>query len=341
MRSFHLMVNFRWTTIIALAFVFLNTTKVRAQDDTEDDTITFPYLINNENTSGPMPNGYHYEMWKQDPGTVKMTVPNDEAKFDVEWSDIQNFVARVGLKFDETQTHEEIGTFTAEVEFQKGQIQNGLAYFGIYGWTVDPLVEFYVMEDWKDWKPSAGDGMHTSKGTLNVDGSDYEVLTRQMQGQPSIKGDAEDFPQVFSIRKNTRSSGSISISEHFKKWETMGIELGKMYEVKIKVESYSSNSNGSGSCKVTKGKIMVDGLIPTSIKPFVSDFSGGRRNFTGLTSTNGIYTLISLTGQKISSISSDLSQPPVFPMNNVAPGIYLLQSKVNGVTMQTRPWVVK
>ena len=45
-------------------------------------------------------------------------------------------------KFDETQTHDEIGTFTADVAFQKGQISGGLAYFGIYGWTVDPLVEF-------------------------------------------------------------------------------------------------------------------------------------------------------------------------------------------------------
>lgn len=338
MRSFHLMVYFRWTTFAMLAFVFFNTMNVNAQDD----SITFPYVINSENTSGPMPNGYHYEMWKQNPGTVKMTVPNDEAKFEVEWRNIQNFVARVGLKFDETQTHDEIGTFTADVAFQKGQISGGLAYFGIYGWTVDPLVEFYVMEDWQEWRPRAGDQSgHQGKGTINVDGANYDVVTRQMRGQPSIKGDATDFPQVFSIRQNTRSSGSISISEHFKKWESLGIKLGNLYEVKIKVESYSGSDGGSGSCKVTQGKILVNGMIPTLTKPFSVDFSGGRRNLTGLTSTNGTYTLISLTGQKISSISSDLSQPPVFPMNNIAPGIYLLQSKVNGVTVQTRQWVVK
>lgn len=337
MRPLNHVVQFRCTTIAALAFVFLNTAKISAQDD----SITFPHVIQNENSSGPMPNGYHFEMWKQDPGTVKMTVPNDEAKFDVEWSNIQNFVARVGLKFDETKTHQEIGTFTADVQFQKGQIRNGLAYFGIYGWTVDPLVEFYVMEDWQDWRPRAGDGSgHQGKGTITVDGAVYDVVTRQMQNQPSIKGQAS-FPQVFSIRQNTRSGGSISISEHFKKWESLGIKLGNLYEVKIKVESYSSNNNGTGSCKVTKGKVMVDGLIPTALSPFFGDFSGEQRNFTGLTSTKGTYTLISLTGQKISSISSDISQPPVFSKNNVAPGIYLLQSKVNGVPLQTRQWVVK
>ncbi len=333
MRSFYHLVHLRCTTIAALAFVFLNTMQVGAQDD-------FPLVINNKNTSGPMPNGYHYEMWKQDPGTVKMTIPNDEAKFDVEWSGIQNFVARVGLKYDETQTHDEIGEFSADVAFQKGQISGGLAYFGIYGWTVDPLVEYYVMEDWHEWNPSKDKNMHKLIGTINVDGSDYEVLTRQMKGQPSIKGNSTDFPQVFSIRKNTRSSGSISISEHFRKWESMGIELGKLYEVKIKVESYSGSSSGSGSCRVTTARLKVDGQIPTSIKPIFSNFPGEQRNFIGFTSANGTYTLISLTGQKISSVASDLSQPPVFK-NNIAPGTYLLQSKVNGVTLQTRQWVVK
>ena len=165
MRSFNHVVHFRCTAIAALAFVFLNTMKVGAQND-----ITFPHVINSENSTGPMPNGYDFEMWKQNPGTVKMTIPNDEAKFDVEWNGIQNFVARVGLKYDETKTHQEIGTFSAEVEFQKGQISGGLAYFGIYGWTVDPLVEYYVMEDWQDWNPSMDKNMHKLIGTINVDG---------------------------------------------------------------------------------------------------------------------------------------------------------------------------
>ncbi len=334
MRSFNHAVHLRCTTIAVLALVFLSTMKVWAQND-----ITFPLVIDNEVKSGPIPNGYHYEMWKQDPGTVKMTVYNQDATFDVEWSNIQNFVARVGLKYDETKTHKEIGVFTAEVEFQKGQIRNGLAYFGIYGWTVEPLVEYYVMEDWQDWRPRAGDGMHTLVGTINVDGSDYEVITRQMKQQPSVKG-TQDFPQVFSIRKNTRASGTISISEHFNQWESKGINLGKLYEVKIKVESYSGSNNGSGSCKVTKGKILVDG-IPTSVKPICDGFSVNRQNLSGLNSANGTYTLISLSGQKICSIASDLSKPPVFSKNIVTPGIYLLQSNLNGVTLQTRPWVVK
>ncbi|HEX3020198.1 MAG TPA: glycoside hydrolase family 11 protein [Chitinispirillaceae bacterium] len=338
MSILHHVLHFRCITIAALTLTFLNVMNAGAQDTTE--VITFPYVINNENSRGPMPNGYHYEMWKQDPGTVKMTVPNDEAKFDVEWRNIQNFVARVGLVYDETKTHEQIGTFTADLEFQKSSIQNGLAYFGIYGWTVEPLVEYYIMEDWVSWRPRGGDGSgHQSKGTITVDGAQYDVVTRQMNNQPSIKGTAS-FPQVFSIRQNTRSSGSISISEHFKQWEKLGIKFGNLYEVKIKVESYNGQSQSTGSCKVTKGVIKVDGLIPTAIMPFRGQIADKRPNLTDFT-THGAYTLISLNGQKIRSIACDPSQPLVFSKNNFAPGIYLMQSKVNGATLNTRPLLVK
>lgn len=335
MRFLNHVLHFRCTILAALAFVFMNTMNISAQDN-----ITFPHVIDNKSSRGPMPNGYHFEMWKQDPGNVKMTVFNDDAKFDVEWRNIQNFVARVGLVYDETKTHQEIGTFTADLEFQKSSIQNGLAYFGIYGWTVDPLVEYYVMEDWVSWRPRGGDGSHQSKGTITVDGAQYDVVTRQMNNQPSIKGTVS-FPQVFSIRQQTRSSGSVSISEHFKQWEKLGVKLGKMYEVKIKVESYSGQNQSTGSCKVTKGVIKVDGEIPTAIIPFHGEIAHERRTFADFNIANGSYTLISLTGQEISSIASDLSQPPVFSKSDVAPGIYLLQSKVNGVTLETRPWHIK
>jgi hypothetical protein len=330
----------RCITIIVMTFVVINTISASEQDDGKE--ITFPHVIDT-NELGSMPNGYHYEMWKQPPGTVKMTVPNDEAKFDVEWRNIQNFVARVGLFFDETQTHQQIGTITAELEFQKSTIQNGLAYFGIYGWTVDPLVEFYVMEDWVTWRPRGGDGMHQSKGAITVDGAQYDVVTRQMSNQPSIKGTAS-FPQVFSIRQQTRQSGSISISEHFKQWEQLGISLGKMYEVKIKVESYNDQSLSIGSCRVTRGVIKVNGKIPdprTAIIPFRGDIAGERPVFADFTTTHGAYTLFSLTGQKIRSIAADPSQPAVFLKDNVAPGVYFLQFKGNTATTETRPLVVK
>ncbi|MBN1757934.1 MAG: glycoside hydrolase family 11 protein [Chitinispirillaceae bacterium] len=340
MKSRHPAIHFRSISTLAMAFFFMNTINVYAQEEEEEEEITFPHVINNENEIGPMPNGYDYELWKQSPGTVKMTVYNDEAKFKVEWSNINNFVARVGLKFDETQTHQEIGTFTSDLAFQKSGVQgDGLAYYGIYGWTVDPLVEFYVMEDWDNWHPTAGQGDHVGKGTNNVDGAQYDVVTRQMVNQPSIK-DIQSFPQVFSIRQQKRSSGHISISEHFKQWESKGIKLGKLYEVKIKVESYSGSNGSSGNCNVTKAAVLLNGEIPTRVSaPRL--VSRDEYTLTRNSSTRGVYTLISLTGKQIGSMTFDPLKPAVFPTDNVAPGLYYLHFQRNGIAPVTRPLVVK
>jgi hypothetical protein len=324
----------RCMAALAMAFIVIN--PINAGSQGEQQAITFPHVINNANERGLMPNGYHYEMWKQNPGTVKMTVYNEEARFDVEWSGIQNFVARVGLIYDETKTHQQIGTITADLSFQKSSIQNGLAYFGIYGWTVDPLVEYYVMEDWVSWRPRGGDGNHQSKGTITVDGAQYDVVTRQMNNQPSIKGTAS-FPQVFSIRQQTRTSGSISVSEHFKQWEKLGITLGKMYEIKIKVESYDGQNRSTGSSKVTKGIIRVNGQIPTATVPFRGVIARERPVPADFTITRDAYTLFSLTGQKIRSSTTGPLNPAVFSKNNVASGRYYLHFQENGIVPVTKP----
>lgn len=304
-----------------------------------NDEITFPYVIDNENEIGPLPNGYHYEMWKHSAGKVKMTVYNDEAKFDAEWTNVINFLARVGLKYDETQTHDQIGTITADFEFKETKTpEKAMVYYGIYGWTVDPMVEYYIMENWTNWRPRGGDGKHFLKDVITVDGSEYDVITRQMENCPSIKGDGADFPQIMSIRKDKRSSGNISISEHFKHWEKLGIKLGNFYEIKLKVETYKSDSTSCGACKLTKGVIMVNGEIPASTMPMRDMLMRGCKPMAN--SKSGAYTIFSLNGQRVKSVPFDLSRNKIVPINNIAPGLYI-QSKGNNHTLSTTPMLVK
>ena len=359
MKLRHNGIHLKSLATIAMTILFMNTMNVSAQGEGEgeEDTvevITYPYTVNNENKMARMPNGYHFELWKQSPGTVKMTIPNDEAKFSVEWSNINNFVARVGLKYDETQKHNEIGTFTADLAFEGTGVQgDGLAYYGIYGWTVDTvrvkadstveysLVEFYVMENWDNWRPQAGQGDHVLLGNINVDGREYEVIKRQMQGQPSIKGTA-NFPQVFSIRKQPSSKSSVSISEHFKKWEQLGIKLGYMYEVKIKVESYSQSNGSNGSCRVTTGVIKVNGQIPVGTVQERNVIPHERYSIaTDNNNTQGIYSLISLTGEKVKSMTLNPSKPAVFSTDGVAPGMYYLHFQGKGSAPTIKPVLVK
>lgn len=311
---------------IAITLFFLGTIQAAAA----------PFQICDSSGRDSLPNGYHWELWtNKGSGNVCMTVLGEDATFKVKWNNVGNFVARVGLKFDESQKHAALGTVTADYAFTKSDLKN-MSYYGIYGWTVEPLVEFYVLEDWYGWNPSKDPKNHTNKGTVTVDGAQYDVWTRVQKDQPSIVGKAT-FPQIFSIRKQTSQSGHISVSEHFKKWEQMGFKLGNMYEIKIKVEGYSS----SGNCDVTKAIIKVNGKIPTEVLSAPGQQVHHQFSFTNNGTSNGVYTLISLTGETVRSMTLNPENPSVFPTDKVPPGMYYLQFKGEGIAPVTRPLFVR
>lgn len=185
-----------------------------------------------------------------------MTVFGAGAAFKANWDGVEDFLARVGLDFDETRTHQQIGTIVADfVETQTGS-EEGLTYIGMYGWTVDPLREFYILDDWGATKPAglASDGSPRDEvGTLIIDGETYDVWKKTRENKPSIKGNAT-FDQYFSIRRTARSCGRISVSEHFKGWEELGLPFGKLYEVKLLVESQFN----SGSVEFTSASVAIE-----------------------------------------------------------------------------------
>lgn len=189
--------------------------------------------------------GYDYELWK-DSGNTSMTL-NDGGTFSCEWNNINNALFRKGKKYNETQTHQQIGDIS--VKFGCDYQPNGNSYLCIYGWTVDPLVEYYIVESWGSWRPPGA----TSKGTITVDDGTYDVYETTRTNQPSIKGTAT-FQQYWSVRTSKRTSGTISVSDHFNAWESRGMKMGKMYEVAFTVEGYQS----SGSANVHTMSIEIN-----------------------------------------------------------------------------------
>jgi endo-1,4-beta-xylanase len=188
--------------------------------------------------------GYDYELWK-DNGTTSMTL-NEGGAFSCSWSNINNALFRKGKKYNETQTHQQLGNIT--MNYACNYQPNGNSYLSVYGWTVDPLVEYYIIESWGTWRPPGA----SPKGSIVVDGATYEIYETTRTNQPSIKGTAT-FQQYWSVRTSKRTSGKISISEHFKEWEKRGMKMGKMYEVSLVVEGYQS----SGKADVTSMSINV------------------------------------------------------------------------------------
>jgi endo-1,4-beta-xylanase len=100
------------------------------------------------------------------------------------------------------------------------------------------------VEDWfgnqwqSDTEPmGTGTTQGTVMGSYTLDGATYQVHKSTRTNAPSIDG-TRTFTQYFSIRQTLRKSGTISITEHFKKWAGLGMNLGNnMYEAKFLVEA--------------------------------------------------------------------------------------------------------
>lgn len=220
-----------------------------------EGTEKITYGQNNNSVTGNVGSSpYHYEIWYQS-GNNSLTY-YDNGTYKASWSGTNDFIARVGFKYDEKHTYEELGPIDAYFRWNKSGSGGNYNYIGIYGWTVDPLVEYYIVDDW--FKRPGIDLTGTKKGEFEVDGAVYEVYQNQRYNAPSIKGQAS-FPQYFSVRKSYRNCGHIDVTAHFQKWESLGMKMGKMYEAKVLIEA----GGGSGSFDVTYLK-MTDAAHPLS-----------------------------------------------------------------------------
>ena len=176
--------------------------------------------------------GLTYELWA-DTGSACMT--NTADGFLAQWSG-NNYIARVGLRpDDETTVIDPVITYSATYN------PNGTSYLTVYGWTTDPLVEFYILEAHDPAYRPPGNGPDvTSYPDVQADGGTYQVRRSQRTNQPSIIGTAS-FPQFWSLRTQNRTSGTINVATHFAAWEQAGLEMGDIYEVSMAVEGFGSS----------------------------------------------------------------------------------------------------
>jgi|GEM_PF-2559950 len=188
---------------------------------------------------------YNFETW-YDTGNIAMSFTNGGG-FKCKWNNTGDAIFRTGKHFDELLSHSQIGNI--EVDYGISFFSRGGSYLGVYGWTIDPLVEFYIVENglnkdfhWMD-----------HKANININEGSYKIYEYCKKKSPSIMG-ISDFKQYWSIRTNNRSSGTVNVSEHFNVWEKLGMHLGKIHEIASFVEAIQS----SGAAEVYRNILSLD-----------------------------------------------------------------------------------
>jgi hypothetical protein len=148
-----------------------------------------------------------------------------------------DFLARIGLEWGNSgRTYDQYGNITAQFAYTRTGTGGGYSYIGIYGWSVNPCVEYYIVDDSFNTMPFNAYGA-TLKGTALIDGENYKLFQNNTNGSGGSRcGGTSTWLQFWSIRQKARQCGQISITQHFDAWKAAGMTLGNMLEAKILVE---------------------------------------------------------------------------------------------------------
>lgn len=169
--------------------------------------------------------GYTWEYWK-DSGNGCLN--NRADGFSVNWDNINNLLGRKGLR-PGSESH----VVTYDADYQPG----GNSYLCVYGWFQNPLVEYYIVDSWGDWRPPGDEQL---LGTIESDGGVYDIYRTLRENQPSIEG-TRTFYQYWSVRRQKVTRGNITVRNHFNGWRQAGMTIGSsIYEVSMTVEGWRS-----------------------------------------------------------------------------------------------------
>lgn len=183
-----------------------------------------------------------WEIWTNgSPGNL--TTYAGEPAFSASWNNSGNYLGRMGLEWGNNgRPYTEYGTIKADYVWNKSGNAGQYSYLGIYGWSTNPCVEWYIVED--SFHPMPFNTGDQPIGTAEVDGGTYNLVYRHTSGTGGDRcGGASSWDQFYSIRLEGKRCGTITVSDHFDVWAQQGWNLGNMLEVKIVVEAAA----GTGS----------------------------------------------------------------------------------------------
>lgn len=179
--------------------------------------------------------GYYYSLYSSG-GSATMTFPSAGSypgNYAISWSSVSDVVGGKGWSTGSAQA----------ISYNVGSA-NGYNNISIYGWTTNPLVEYYICE-----LGSLYTGNAQYKGSVSSDGHTYNTYLHQQVNQPSIQGTAT-FNQNLDNwgGSSTGSNHTVTTSNHFNHWKSLGMNMGNFNYQILGTEAYNG---ASGSVNAT------------------------------------------------------------------------------------------
>ena len=169
--------------------------------------------------------GFYYSLYTAG-GSSNMTFSSQYAgNYALSWSNVNDVVGGKGWSTGSART----------VGYNVGYA-TGYNNISIYGWTTNPLVEYYICEF-----GSVANG--SVKGSVSSDGHNYTTYEHTQYNQPSIQGTAT-FNQYLDNwgGSSIGSNHSVTTGNHFNHWNNIGMHMGAFNVMILGTESYGGRS---------------------------------------------------------------------------------------------------